>query len=79
MKSRFLDEAESFFKEISVKNLNTTNTAPIEMGKVGNTVTHEKYGKGTIEEISGNEITIDFGKEWGVKYLDIEWAPIKFD
>ena len=66
-------------KEINVKNLNKTNTAPIAMGKVGNTVTHEKYGKGTIEEISGNEITIDFGKEWGVKYLDIEWAPIKFD
>ena len=32
-----------------------------------------------IKEISGNEITIDFGEEWGVKYLDIEWAPIKFD
>jgi DNA helicase-2/ATP-dependent DNA helicase PcrA len=79
LKSRFLDEAENFFKKINVKNLDTTNSTTPGIGKVGNTVTHEKYGKGIIEEISGNEITIDFGKEWGVKYLDIEWAPIKFD
>ena len=79
LKSRFLDEAESYFKEIKVKNLSSVNSLAPDKGKVGNTVTHEKYGKGIIEEISGNEITINFGEEWGVKYLDAEWAPIKFD
>ena len=79
LKSRFLDEAESYFKEIKVKNLRSLNSLAPDNGKVGNTVTHEKYGKGIIEEISGNEITINFGEEWGVKYLDAEWAPIKFD
>ncbi len=79
LKSRFLDEAESYFKEIKVKNLSSLNSLAPDNGKVGNTVTHEKYGKGIIEEISGNEITINFGEEWGVKYLDAEWAPIKFD
>jgi len=79
LKSRFLDEAESYFKEIKVKNLSSVNSLAPDKGKVGNTVTHEKYGKGIIEEISGNEITINFGEEWGVKYLDVEWAPIKFD
>ena len=79
LKSRFLDEAEDFFTELKVKNLGVANTTTSNDSKVGNTVTHEKYGKGVIKEISGNEITIDFGEEWGVKYLDIEWAPIKFD
>jgi len=79
LKSRFLDEAESYFKEIKVKNLSSLSSLAPDNGKVGNTVTHEKYGKGIIEEISGNEITINFGEEWGVKYLDAEWAPIKFD
>ena len=79
LKSRFLEESENFFKEIKVKDFSTTSVTSPGTGKVGNTVTHEKYGKGIIEEISGNEITINFGGEWGVKYLDIEWAPIKFD
>ena len=79
LKSRFLEESENFFKEIKVKDFSTTSATSPGIGKVGNTVTHEKYGKGLIEEISGNEITINFGGEWGVKYLDIEWAPLKFD
>lgn len=79
LKSRFLEESENFFKEIKVKDFSTTSVISPGIGKVGNTVTHEKYGKGIIEEISGNEITINFGGEWGVKYLDIEWAPLKFD
>ena len=79
LKSRFLEESENFFKEIKVKDLSTTSATSHGIGKVGNTVTHEKYGKGIIEEISGNEITINFGGEWGIKYLDIEWAPLKFD
>ena len=79
LKSRFLDEAENFFTELKLKNMETPNEAGQGNSKVGNTVTHEKYGKGVIQEISGNEITINFGDEWGVKYLDIEWAPIKFD
>ena len=79
LKSRFLDESENFFKEIKVNNLNTHNSPTQGSGKVGNTVTHEKYGKGIIEEISGTEITVNFGEEWGIKFLDSEWAPIKFD
>ncbi len=45
----------------------------------GKQVVHEKYGKGIVVEVLGNEITIDFGEEWGIKHLDAEWAPIKFE
>lgn len=40
---------------------------------------HEKYGSGIVEEVNGNEITVNFGGEHGIKHLDIEWAPIIFE
>ena len=33
---------------------------------------------GLVLEVQGNEITVQFDDDIGVKYLDIEWAPIKF-
>ena len=45
---------------------------------VGQKILHEKYGEGVIKEVQGNEITVEFSDDIGTKYLDIEWAPIKF-
>ena len=42
-------------------------------------VIHKKYGTGIVEEVNGNEITVNFGDEHGIKHLDIEWAPIEFE
>lgn len=77
--SRFLDEAKPFFNEIEVSPLDEINSLDPKEDTAGKKVTHEKYGKGVVIETSGNEITIDFGDEWGIKHLDIEWAPIKFE
>ena len=77
--SRFLDEAKPFFNEIEVSHLDEINSLDPKEDTAGKKVTHEKYGKGVVIETSGNEITIDFGDEWGIKHLDIEWAPIKFE
>ncbi len=77
--SRFLDEAKPFFNEIEVSYSDEINSLDPKEDTAGKKVTHEKYGKGVVIETSGNEITIDFGDEWGIKHLDIEWAPIKFE
>ena len=77
--SRFLDEAKPFFNEIKVSHSDEINSLDPKEDTAGKKVTHEKYGKGVVIETSGNEITIDFGDEWGIKHLDIEWAPIKFE
>ena len=77
--SRFLDEAKPFFNEIEVSHSDEINSLDPKEDTAGKKVTHEKYGKGVVIETSGNEITIDFGDEWGIKHLDIEWAPIKFE
>ena len=77
--SRFLDEAKPFFNEIEVSHSDEINSLDPKEDTQGKRVTHEKYGKGVVIETSGNEITIDFGDEWGIKHLDIEWAPIKFE
>ena len=77
--SRFLDEAKPFFNEIAVSHSDEINSLDPKEDTAGKKVTHEKYGKGVVIETSGNEITIDFGDEWGIKHLDIEWAPIKFE
>ena len=77
--SRFLDEAKPFFNEIEVSHSDEINLLDPKEDTAGKKVTHEKYGKGVVIETSGNEITIDFGDEWGIKHLDIEWAPIKFE
>ncbi len=77
--SRFLDEGRPFFKELEVVESNNSDSLDPQEDTMGKKVIHEKYGKGIVVEISGNEITIDFGEEWGIKHLDIEWAPIKFE
>ena len=77
--SRFLDEGRPFFKELEVVESNNSDSLDPQEDAMGKKVIHEKYGKGIVVETSGNEITIDFGEEWGIKHLDIEWAPIKFE
>ena len=77
--SRFLDEAKPFFKELEVIDSNSSDLLDLQEDMTGKQVVHEKYGKGIVVEMSGNEITIDFGEEWGIKHLDAEWAPIKFE
>ena len=77
--SRFLDEAKPFFKELEVIDSNSSDLLDLKEDMTGKQVVHEKYGKGIVVEMSGNEITIDFGEEWGIKHLDAEWAPIKFE
>ena len=77
--SRFLDEAKPFYKEIELEDSENINLLTPEEDATGKKVIHEKYGKGIVVETSGNEITIDFGEEWGIKHLDVEWAPIKFE
>ena len=77
--SRFLDEARPFFKELELKDSNSSDLLDLQEDMTGKQVIHEKYGKGIVVETSGNEITIDFGEEWGIKHLDAEWAPIKFE
>ena len=77
--SRFLDEAKPFFKELEVIDSNSSDLLDPQEDMTGKKVVHEKYGKGIVVEMSGNEITIDFGEEWGIKHLDAEWAPIKFE
>ena len=77
--SRFLDEAKPFYKEIELEESENINLLTPEEDTTGKKVIHEKYGNGVVVETSGNEITIDFGEEWGIKHLDVEWAPIKFE
>jgi DNA helicase-2/ATP-dependent DNA helicase PcrA len=77
--SRFLDEAKPFYKELKVIDSNSSDLLDPQEDITGKQVVHEKYGKGIVVEKSGNEITIDFGEEWGIKHLDAEWAPIKFE
>ena len=77
--SRFLDEAKPFYKEIELEKSENINFLTPEEDTTGKKVIHEKNGKGVVVETSGNEITIDFGEEWGIKHLDVEWAPIKFE
>lgn len=76
--SRFIEEGKDFLANIEIKEFNSTEK---EIGKnisIGSKVLHDKYGEGNVLEVNGNEITVNFNNDIGVKYLDIEWAPIKF-
>ena len=76
--SRFLDEGLEHFKtnDFSTEfEKNYSSESNIEIGQI---VIHEKYGEGLVREIQGNELTVEFSEDIGTKYLDIEWAPIKF-
>ena len=76
--SRFIDEAKPYLKEIKTQQESTESNIYSE-NNLGKKVIHEKYGSGIVEEVNGNEITVNFGDEHGIKHLDIEWAPIKFE
>ena len=76
--SRFIDEAKPYLKEIKIHQESTDNKSN-SVGSLGKKVIHEKYGSGIVEEVNGNEITVNFGGEHGIKHLDIEWAPIIFE
>ena len=76
--SRFIDEAKPYLKEIKTQQESTESNIFSE-SNLGKKVIHEKYGSGIVEEVNGNEITVNFGEEHGIKHLDIEWAPLKFE
>ena len=76
--SRFLDEGSNHFetKDFSQEFQESDNQN--SSAAIGQKIIHEKYGEGLIKEVQGNEITVEFSEDIGTKYLDIEWAPIKF-
>ena len=76
--SRFLDEAKPFYKQLNV-NKESHEDINKTVESIGKKVIHKKYGTGIVEEVNGNEITVNFGDEHGIKHLDIEWAPIEFE
>ena len=75
--SRFIEEAKPYLKEIIFHD--STSNKNISSNSLGKKVIHEKYGSGIVEEVNGNEITVNFGGDHGIKHLDIEWAPIIFE
>ena len=76
--SRFLEEGASHFDTVDFSlDTNQKDSTEIEVG-TGQKIIHEKYGEGLVLEVQGNEITVQFNDDIGVKYLDVEWAPIKF-
>ena len=78
MPSRFLEEGSTHFDTIDFSlDSKQIDSSQVDVGK-GQKIIHEKYGEGIILEAQGNEITVQFDDDIGVKYLDIEWAPIKF-
>ena len=76
--SRFLEEGSSHFDTVDFSlDSNQKDSTQLEVG-TGQKIIHEKYGEGLVLEVQGNEITVQFNDDIGVKYLDVEWAPIKF-
>ena len=76
--SRFIEEGKDFLTNIEIKEFNSTEKEVGNNISIGSKVLHDKYGEGNVLEVNGNEITVNFNNDIGVKYLDIEWAPIKF-
>jgi len=76
--SRFIEEGKGFLTNVEIKESYTNNLDNEKNVSVGSKILHDKYGEGNILEVNGNEITVDFKNEIGIKYLDVEWAPIKF-
>ena len=76
--SRFLEEGSGHFDTIDFSlDTNQKDSTQLEVG-TGQKIIHEKYGEGLVLDVKGNEITVQFNDDIGVKYLDVEWAPIKF-
>jgi DNA helicase-2/ATP-dependent DNA helicase PcrA len=76
--SRFLDEGSEHFETKDFSPEFQESNEKNNSSSVGQKILHEKYGEGVIKEVQGNEITVEFSDDIGTKYLDIEWAPIKF-
>ena len=76
--SRFLDEGSEHFETKDFSPDFQVSNEKNNSSSVGQKILHEKYGEGVIKEVQGNEITVEFSDDIGTKYLDIEWAPIKF-
>ncbi len=76
--SRFIEEGKGFLTNVEIKESYSNNSDNEKNLSVGSKVLHDKYGEGNVLEVNGNEITVDFKNEIGIKYLDVEWAPIKF-
>ena len=76
--SRFIEEGKGLLNSVEIKESYSNNVDNEKNLSVGSKVLHDKYGEGSVLEVNGNEITVDFKNEIGIKYLDIEWAPIKF-
>ena len=76
--SRFLDEGSEHFETKDFSPEFQESNEKNNLSSVGQKILHEKYGEGVIKEVQGNEITVEFSEDIGTKYLDIEWAPIKF-
>ena len=76
--SRFIEEGKGFLTNVEIKESYSNNSDNEKNVSVGSKVLHDKYGEGNVLEVNGNEITVDFKNEIGIKYLDVEWAPIKF-
>ena len=78
MPSRFLEEGSSHFDTVDFSlDSKQEDSTHMDVG-TGQKIIHEKYGEGLVLEVQGNEITVQFNDDIGVKYLDVEWAPIKF-
>ena len=76
--SRFLEEGSSHFDTVDFSlDTKQKDSTQLVVG-TGQKIIHEKYGEGLVLEVQGNEITVQFNDDIGVKYLDVEWAPIKF-
>ena len=76
--SRFLEWGSEHFKTVDFSvNFQQNDDLEFNIDK-GQKLVHDKYGEGTVLEVNGNEITVQFDDDIGIKYLDAEWAPIKF-
>ena len=67
-----------YLKQIKIHE-ESTGSKSKPANSLGKKVIHDKYGSGIVEEVNGNEITVNFGGDHGIKHLDIEWAPIIFE
>ena len=76
--SRFLDEGSNHFETKDFSDEFQESNQSSSSIEIGQKIVHEKYGEGYIKEVQGNEITVEFNQDIGTKYLDVEWAPIKF-
>ena len=76
--SRFLEWGSEHFKTVDFSvNFQQNDDSEFNIDK-GQKIVHEKYGEGTVLEVNGNEIKVQFDDDIGIKHLDAEWAPIKF-